>query len=61
MADRELLLQEFAKAYERLLAARVAAKERDDENALRHAEQNFHAVAESLARLLHHMDKRAND
>ncbi|MDP4575696.1 hypothetical protein Q9K02_11150 [Qipengyuania sp. G39] len=61
LADRELMLQEFRKAYDRLEAVRKAAKETSDTRALSHAEHNFHAVAEGLARLLIRAEKRAND
>ena len=47
MPRNELLL-EFRACYERLEAARLSG----EELALRHAERNFHATAESLARLV---------
>ncbi len=52
MADQALLLAEFRKSYERLEAVRAQAKTAQDVEALKHAEKNFHACAESLARLL---------
>lgn len=61
LPDRELMLQEFRRAYDRLEAVRTTAKDSDDRRGLRHAEHNFHAVAEGLARLLIRAEKRAND
>ena len=52
MPDREMLLSEFRKCYERLEAVRDAARHDDPAADVAHAEQNFFAVAESLARLL---------
>ena len=48
MCNRTQLLIEFRACYERLDSARNSG----DERALRHAELNFHAAAESLARLV---------
>ena len=52
MADQALLLAEFRKSFERLEAVRAQANGSEDAYDVEHAEQNFYACAESLARLL---------
>ena len=56
--DETHLLEEFRKSYERLAAVRASANGDDAERAVRHAEMNFYAAAEGLARLL---QKRSQD
>ena len=56
--DESHLLEEFRKSYDRLAAVRAAAEGDDGERAVRHAEMNFYATAESLGRLL---QKRSQD
>lgn len=48
MSHRTQLLMEFRACYDRLVAARQAG----DEPEVHHAERNFYAAAESLARLV---------
>jgi len=48
MSQHTQLLMEFRASYDRLVAARDVGGEAE----LHHAERNFHAAAESLARLV---------
>ena len=57
--DESRLLEEFRKSFERLANVRASAEGVEGESAVRHAEMNFYATAESLGRLLQKISQAA--